>query len=242
MYNCEKTNEIFIPALIKKIIHYFQYSIKGKAIGFVNEEEQITVFGAKKRKRNLLVADQTSKVEVLMYEGLIDKINEGRSYCFTNLSSRLYQNQYFLTTTPLTQLTQIEDIENIAETHVAVDIKTIEGNVCQVQFSCNLKCASCDKVVELDSADATTVKCQYCRLKAKVSTLKKTYIFRMNLQDEQQIHRLVTFTNCMEAFLDSTGNQELLHNMDQLEDYVLSLDKIKVKIAHSDVISSIELM
>ena len=76
----------------------------------------------------------------------------------------MYQNQYFLTTTPSTQLTTTENIQNIAESQVSVDKKTIEGNVCQVQFSSNLKCPSCDKVADLDSSDASTVK--YCRLKA----------------------------------------------------------------------------
>ena len=64
----------------------------------------------------------------------------------------------------------------------------------------------------------------------------------MNVQDELQIHRLVTFRQCMETFLTTTGNQELLNNMDQLEYYVFGLEKNKVKIAHSDVISSIELL
>ena len=88
--------------------------------------------------------------------------------------------------------------------------------------------------------DVTTPKCNSCRLKARVSALKKLYIFRMNIQDDQNLHHLVCFKTPMEDFLESSRNTELLTNMDQLEDYILSIHKIMVTVAKdSDVISSI---
>lgn len=198
------------------------------------------VFGTKKRKRNLIVADQTSRITVLLYEQLIDLVKEGNSYLSTNLSSRLYRNEFYVTTTHSTRITLIDDLEDVPDSLLTVETTTIQGSVSQVQCSVNTKCPGCDKTV-LVQPDATTVKCNSCRLKARVYSLKKLYFFRMNIQDDQNVHRLVCFRTPMEDFLESTGNRELLTNMDQLEDYILSIDKIEVTVAKdSDVISSIK--
>lgn len=217
----------------------FQYTINAKVLCFTTDKEEIVIYGSKKSKRNILVADSTAKVTVCLYESLIDEVEEGCTYNFKNVSSRLYRNNFYLTTTATTNITKIDDLQTYSDVMLIAETTNIEGTIEQVQCTTKTKCPSCGKNLSVEE-DAITVKCDNCKLKAKVSSLKKTSIFRINLKDEQKLYRLVSFQEAMEEFLKTTKKEQLLNNMDQLEDYLLALDKIKVSVAQdSDIISTI---
>ena len=75
-----------------------------------------------------------------------------------------------------------------------------------------------------------------------VTSIKKMYFFGINIQDnEGKLHRLVCFQKAMEDFLSSKEKILLMNNVEQLVDYLLAMDKVRIRHAEEfDVIINIE--
>ncbi|CAG2200330.1 unnamed protein product [Mytilus edulis] len=96
--------------------------------GFLSVKEEIVVYDAKKIKKEALVSDQSSRVSVVLYQDLIDKVEENGWYIFRNLSSRLYRNNFFLTTTLSTEITKIDDItDDVSDIMLTASLITIHA-------------------------------------------------------------------------------------------------------------------
>lgn len=114
----------------------------------------------KKIKREALVSDHSSRVFVVLYQDLIDKVAENRWYIFRNLSSRLYRDNFFLSTTMSTEITKIDDItDDVSDIMLTASLTTIHGSIVQVLGTEKTKCQCCDKNVQVIDLDALTIKC-----------------------------------------------------------------------------------
>ena len=189
----------------------FQYSIQGTVLE-MSEKEEVTIFDKKKMKQNITVADSTSKVTVALFEDLITEVEEKLSFCFENLSSRIFNGNFYLTSTSSTKITRVDDLPFTEASNklMAADLKEVEGTVEQVMCLERAKFLACNSTIEL-TPDARTIKCQSCKLKCKVTSIKKMYFFRMNIMDEEgKLHRLVSFQKAMEDFLGSQDKMVLI--------------------------------
>lgn len=216
-----------------------QYTITAKCVGFTTEKEELTIYGVKKTKRNALLADSTSKVTIALYEKLIEQVEENVTYTFKNVSSRLYRNNFYLTTTSTTKILQADDLEHPSDVLLTAKSITYEGSIIQVRCTVRTQCPSCKKNIDLDQ-DASTLKCPGCHMKTKVSKLKQTHVYRINLQDNKNLYRLVCFDQPMNEFLQLIDKKQLLDNLNQLEDMLLSLEKVQIIVSQdSDIVCKI---
>ncbi|VDH97070.1 Hypothetical predicted protein [Mytilus galloprovincialis] len=219
---------------------HVMYNIKGRVLGYIEEQKEVEVYGLKKLKREAIVADDTGRIIVTFWENQITQITENKSYILFYLSSR-NNTSLKLTTTQKTEINEIEDLTDISETLIVPNTSNISGKILQVQCTGRKKCPSCDKNVEVQDG-AEKIKCPSCNLKSHVKSLKESIFTRINIHDHQNaIHRLICFREPLEIFLATREKSYLLENLDELEDFLLDL-KHYVKVTcskDSDIITTI---
>ena len=89
---------------------YKTVNVTGK---IMNKKDQIQlVFKNNKqlRKVDRLIADQTASIKVTLWEDAIHAVSSGKTYIFTDLKVRVFNNVKFLNTNPLTTIVETDDM------------------------------------------------------------------------------------------------------------------------------------
>ena len=108
----------------------------------MQETEEIN----KKVKRDVIIADHTAASKVVLWEGHVDSLEEGKSYNLKNFHVKEYQFKKHLSM-PKTdfEISQIDDIENTVQPQPSDEITTLHNvQVIGVQqldsYKCCLQC------------------------------------------------------------------------------------------------------
>ena len=89
---------------------YKTMNVTGK---IMNKKDQIQlVFKNNKqlRKVDCLIADQTASIKVTLCEDAIHAVSSGKTYIFTNLKVRVFDDVKFLNTNPSTTIVETDDM------------------------------------------------------------------------------------------------------------------------------------
>jgi LSD1 subclass zinc finger protein len=215
--------------------------VTAKALSFCDENHPVSLSGSTEYVQDVVIADETRRIKLNLWEDMRDKVLEGKTYQFKNVSTRNFNNLPSLTTTKATSV-QIVD-EATSDLVVMTNAKITYGKIQQVQCIQKFKCGACKKSLEL-TEDTKRVKCPYCNFKSNITTLQQTLTCRINLEDDssQNLFRLVCFQSPMISFLKEQNKEELLQNLDQLEDFLLDIPPvICVHGEGTEVISSLKI-
>jgi Zn finger protein HypA/HybF involved in hydrogenase expression len=218
--------------------------VTAKALSFCDEKYPVSLYGSTKYVQDVVIADETGRIKLNLWEDMIDKVIEGKTYLFKNVSTRNFNNLPSLTTTMATSVQIVDDIESTSDLVVMTNTKITHGQIQQVQCLQKFKCGACKKSLELTEEDTKRVKCPYCHLKSNISTLQQTFTYRINLEDDSShnLFRLVCFQSTMISFLKEQNKEELLQNLDQLEDFLLDISSVTcVHVEGTEVISSLKI-
>ena len=224
-------------------MYLFQYNVTAKALFFCDEKHPVSLYGSTKYVQDVVIADETGRIKLNLWEDMIDRVVEGKTYQFKNVSTRNFNNLPSLTTTMAASVQIVDDIEATSDLVVMTNTKITHGKIQQVQCIQKFKCGACKKSLEL-TEDTKRIKCPYCNLKSNIATLQQTLTCRINLEDDssQNLFRLVCFQSTMISFLKEQNKEELLQNLDQLEDFLLDIPSVTcVHGEGTEVISSLKI-
>jgi hypothetical protein len=79
------------------------------------DSAQINVTGKKLLKEESQVADATGITRLVVWEGNVGKLMEGKSYSLTNVRIRQFKNESYLSLTTDSVINEIEDIGEVIE-------------------------------------------------------------------------------------------------------------------------------
>ena len=106
---------------LPNIAQYEKISVNIKVLE-LQEMEEIN----KKVKRDVIIADHTAASKVVLWEGHVDSLEEGKSYNLKNFHVKEYQFKKHLSM-PKTdfEISQIDDIENTVQPQPSDEITTL---------------------------------------------------------------------------------------------------------------------
>ena len=89
-----------------------QVDIKAKVLE-VHHDTCIDVRGKLMRKQDIILGDMSATIRLCVWEPLIGEFKVNQSYSIGNISTRLFTDEKFLTTTKGTTKEEIDPMENV---------------------------------------------------------------------------------------------------------------------------------
>ena len=133
-------------------------------------------------------------------------VDVNKSYSFTNISVRTFNDVKYLTTTKYTAVKQIDNLTETADATSAVQNygKTVQGRVVALTVANFKTCIFCNMKIQIADDEATTVKCSNCKMAVLVSQLGHSTLSKIVIKEDTH-DSLVTYT-----LLDSVLNTFLV--------------------------------
>jgi len=207
-------------------------------MGVYEEPQSVDLYGSKKLKMDVIIADTTKSLILTLWENQISTIKTGECYTFKNVSTRRFDDNIKLTTTPKTTIIPIPQMQQI--TTELMHLKKpnqMTGKIISVSVQTAQKCISCHKRIEDQYIGNIVTKCPNCNMKQKNSSLSVSCQSRINLQDtDQTIHRFTAFETTISKFLEEVNKTQLAKMPEDLEDFLLMQEEIFIE-HNNDIIT-----
>jgi hypothetical protein len=194
-------------------------SLKGKV---VSKSEEDMVFSSKIKKdlRNcdVVFGDSTGAIIVTLWEDAIDKVEEQKSYLFSNFKVAYYKKKY-LNSTPTSDIKEEwEDVELCTASQKAADelkpkeklVETIIGSIVAVEAKKLLTCINCSSKLADTSEDAKVITCSGCNLTMRKASLQANVYANILVknEDEEMIGRFYASSSTLNGMFTSLAATE----------------------------------
>lgn len=188
---------------------------------------------------NISIADKTGCISLALWNNLIDKVQRGKTYNFTELSTRTFNSTLSMTTTKNTVIKQADnldiDIDMDAESEKS-ELPTIQTDISGIKIQLNKQCPKCHTNQE-NMAKAQFHRCEGCKILRKSSSYNVHFNGIMTIDNPELT---LTLSNMvLQTFLKETGFTQYSDAQD-IEEYFLST-KMTITYTSDDKISEISL-
>ena len=187
-------------------------------------------------KQELVIADPTASVKVILWEQFVDSLKENQTYVFKNLRLKRENNGSMYLNTPKSDQFSFEECEEFA-TSVVEDIQLfssieVSASIIGVEsistYQACLKCAK--KAVP---KRGKVLECESCHMIQKVSPENKRWFLRClfaDLKNEGETISLAIFNENVKAMVDLVPQPICLAHVapDDLSDALLSIPDVKI--------------
>ncbi|XP_022307563.2 uncharacterized protein LOC111113563 [Crassostrea virginica] len=218
-------------------------TIEVKLVGFIDhKKETINTRYGPKLIRKAIVADETKSMKISFWNDTSDDLTAGESYSITALVVKSFEGALVLNTTADTTSKPISPIANVisgVKTLLAEKIQNVY--IQQIHISDIRCCQACHHKMEANAEDKT-VRCSACQTKQRSAELKRTLTASLTVKDEQNnISKFYVAQHVLMEFLQSCSKENLIGDVDQLEDFLLEINNVKITHGSSnDAITKME--
>ena len=180
-------------------------------------------------KEDCILEDSTGYTSIHIWNPLITQLKNTYSYRFNNLTVKNFQGNTFLSTSPFTTYTQLQNtlsslkgpaILETPEKQILVDSFKLVSKLCIF-----LSCQVCKK--RITDVSGTSVKCQNCSTHQKIDC-KREASAKLCVTNESGDLWLITFTNTLENFLQQVSSVTLQNTTEEVAETMLSTSNILI--------------
>ncbi|XP_069109102.1 uncharacterized protein, partial [Argopecten irradians] len=225
-----------------------QVTVNARVLKFLEEPENLNLYGKPTLKQQILIADGTSSTELTLWGDLVGKVTKEEDYCFQQVQTRVFMDTIMLTTTPNTKIITISPLENVVSDNNISEsnepVNQVTGTIKHIKVNKTIKCSSCSKVVpDCENKTSIITRCKACGMTQRTKDLKLSICISANVENEetQHIERLTIFENVLVDFLNNNNKTNLLQSPEDLEEYLLLLGTC-VYTYKNRIMKSIELL
>ncbi|XP_070537608.1 uncharacterized protein [Ptychodera flava] len=210
-------------------------TITAKVIRRASGVKLHSVRGRMVAKQSVYVADSTGGIEVAVWSDLIEQVDVGSTYTFSDLTVRRF-HVTSVTTTVQTVVMCCDEVLSVNEAPIEEEAASKTMDVDEVlQFRCNSvsSCGSCHKMISEVGENVCFVKCTVCGMRQKVKNLAVKYSCIMNAKMANEVKKLVIHNPVLTDFFDKEG-LEFTDN-DSIEEYFLVCSKLRITVIENEV-------
>lgn len=207
--------------------------------------EMRVLYGAEIEVRNCYVADDTSKMKLLLYDRQVKALKTGKSYRITNLSMRKLVTLY-MTCTKATVFEEISDVNvpaSVAAIHVQEaqeSLVAITGNITCVKLDENRHCVRCGKNQATFNTKLKSHRCEKCHFLQKAdaytSSISGTVVLKSGLGDESTV---TLPPSVLRTYMEQMKQYYHLQDAEDVEQHIIDTSAFTIKINTSNVATSL---
>lgn len=165
-------------------------------------------------KVTLLAADHTETITISVWNDQIKIVDVGKCYIFKNVTVRIFNEEFSLTTNINSEISEIEDIINAIDPPQEEAIQDIDA----VEVTSSNKCPICFNSVDCDMTEAT-VKCSICNKKTLTRNLKSVLTLKVTMDKKKHVVPVTMLATILPDYSDKT--------VDEIEDFLLLHSSVK---------------
>lgn len=167
------------------------------------------------------IADNTSKIELALWDDDSTKISLGNSYKLSMLTVKSFENFKSLSMTSASSVTEIEDIGhiNIDEIQEVNNPDKIKGTSSTVSVLTKHYCLHCNSPITIQNMTTSIICCNKCGQKMLKKNLKTTLTLKLSVQDVF----VTAYNDIIVTMLKNEGKENLVNDIQELE--ILLLEK-----------------
>ena len=211
-----------------------------KVIQFLGEEREIFTKYGKKTKRDSVVADDTGCKKITFWQRCINEVEPNKYYKITNITTHYFKEEMWINTTSKTTITEIPTFGEVVDSTQLIEKDSKNIAIEQISVLNNKRCSNikCNKTIKLPSDYVdSTVKCQTCSMKQKVSKMKEEIVATINTENGDTY---MVYQDKLKEYLQSKNKEDLMTDIDRLEDHMLQIENFQIETNNnSNVITSI---
>lgn len=176
---------------------YDTVDLKVKILSKSDKKQPVVINSNTKYTCDCFVADKTGTIKIALWEEIIDKIQNGKSYHFKNLKVRMFNDEKFLNTNEATTADEIPEISNIDMKTPEIQENLLTGQILGV----DIKKMSCCIAEESAKESSEVITCTNCKMTTLASVFKTNLICQILLKSEDKITNYTCFTDAVDSFL-----------------------------------------
>ena len=211
---------------------FLQVSVHAKIMK-IGQKTDIEIFGTTKTKQSVMIADNTNCLELSLFEEFVGNVEESKSYFFTNLSTRDYNNTITLTTTFTSTIKDAPQLLEVQQPDQAPDDVQLRGTVETVQAVILTKCISCRKSLQESTVGPKFARCASCGMRQKSSALVGTVSLTLLIKSDSKSNRYKCSHDVLSTFLKIIKKEDIIQNKDEIEENLLSFEYLKFSVIDS---------
>ena len=211
-------------------------------IGELNAQE---VRGQLLSKREIMIADNKGMITLTLWDTFATDatITVNSVFFIKNVATRLFSNIKSLTTTKSSLFTEAEDQTTFQDINnntfqTSSETATVEGEILNILIKRNAHCLSCNRKMPNIESKSQFLKCSGCNMKVKISSMNSTLTSTFQMKTDDGILKLTAFNSPLVNFLITMQKEHLKNDADQLENFLLMQQKMKVEYAKADCVVS----
>ncbi len=180
--------------------------VRGKVVSMkeMDEIKSVKGDGGVFKKQECVLADKSQACRLVLWENLINTVEDGKSYKMSSVSVKSYNGDKYLSTLDASEIMEVPDIGEVCASSIVVGQKEcVVGEIIGVvSYNRFCGCLSCGaKVGFLGSRQIGT--CEKCGLKQKKEKCKKNVAARVMLVDGEGKKRIVSMFGEIVRLLES---------------------------------------
>ena len=166
------------------VVDYQTIKVDAKVIS-EGDESSLQVRDKTLSKVDYIIADKFASIKLVVWEKTIH-VDVNKSYSFTNISVRTFNDVKYLTTTKYTAVKQINNLTETADATSAVQNygKTVQGRVVALTVANFKTCIFCNMKIQIADDEATTVKCSNCKMAVLASQLGHSTLSKIVIKED----------------------------------------------------------
>ncbi|CAL8369739.1 unnamed protein product [Arctogadus glacialis] len=208
--------------------------IQAKVVWLQAASKMVNVHGDMLELKECHVADDTKKIRLSLWEGLIGDVEEGVSYVLTNLAVRKGGELYLTSTKnttirvseeevlvpPSVAMLRLEVKQHEQEQEVEQEgLTTVQGPVCGVKLADQWQCSSCHKRQLTFNLKAINHRCEACDLLQRVGSYVQAANGTVMVNKGDVTLTLKLTSTVLMTYLSQNDLQELLSDVQLVEEH-----------------------
>ncbi len=181
-------------------------------------------------KEDCVLEDETGTAILHIWDPLIKEVITGTSYNFHNLTIKHFKGTTFLSTSPASSITRMEQQIQLHNPSGPALLENPDKDITVEQFklvkpiSIFVACQACKR--KIHDISHNSIKCKYCGVRQRKEACKKDATVQLSV-DDPEIGWLTAFTEVIQALLAVDSKLTLDSNSDEIEDHLLQIKNIE---------------
>ena len=171
--------------------------------------------GKELKKQDVMVGDETGMCRLVLWEGDVQSLEEGKSYRLTDVGVRSYGGRKYLCYTAKSAMEVVEDVGEVSEEVVEGEEsedsgRSVTGEISAVISTAEYRCCKfCHSKVE--SEDGLVMECTKCKAVMKVSLCEEMKSAKFVVQDvsSSRAMTLSAFEPVLSRIVDGVSGRNL---------------------------------
>ncbi|RXN18139.1 ATP-dependent DNA helicase PIF1 [Labeo rohita] len=215
--------------------------LTGQIVHLRASTEMVEIQGRQVETQSVMLQDASGTIRVQLWETQVGVVSSGKTYKFTQLSTREFQGELVLT---MTRETTVEAVSSLPGPGAMprCDVKedpvvSVSGEVIRVEVTVSRTCRNC-KTAQVDfQPKAKFHRCCKCKMLQKTGMYKPSAIANVTVLGDIGEMNVSANNSVLHRYLVNCGLSHLLQDAQDIEEHFLHCGVLKLHIQNDNVVA-----